>query len=354
MRINKVLAEGSRRGVISPDQEARLAAIAKEMAVDLPVLSIENAFYYLGGFAAISGITLYVTTGFERFTGLELAFIASAVMLASLFGSYTLLKKGTMIPAGILGALAVVATPLLVYGIQKHLGYWPTFGGRGEVGGYRSYHTLVGDQWLVMEIATLAVACAVLAVVRMPFLVMPVAVTLWYMCMDMADRVVNGQSGGMHVSYYETYRTMSIWFGLVVLAIGFMVDLVAHKKERGFAFWLYLSGMATFWGAVTSMDSTNELSKLMYCLMNVGFVLLAGVIRQWVFSVFGYAGIAMYMYHISTTLFKDEAMFPIACVFTGVLVMGAGFLWRKMGPQVIDSLRRSLAFDRPAGQVPAE
>jgi hypothetical protein len=343
--FSKVIAAGVERGVITPAQASELTTIGKEITDDTSVLSIANAFFYLGGVVAILGISLYVTWGFEQHSGLELAFIAAAIMAASFIGGVALLRKGTMVPAGILGTLAVVATPLLVYGIQKHLGYWPTYGGDGDVGSYRSYHTMVGDQWLIMEIATLVAAVAAISVIRMPFLVMPVSVTLWYLCMDLAQRVVHGQSDGYHPGYFETYRNMSLWFGLVVLAIGFATDLFLHKKERGFAFWLYLSGMATFWGALASMDSTNEVSKLMFCLLNVGFVLLSGVIRQGVFSWFGYVGIAMYMFHISTTIFKEAALFPIACVVTGLVFMVFGWLWKQFEPTVVGSVRRALSLD---------
>ena len=45
-------------------------------------------------------------------------------------------------------------------------------------------------------------------------------------------------------------------------------------NSRDYAFWLYLLGMLTFWGALSARESDSELAKAMYALLNVGFVFL--------------------------------------------------------------------------------
>ncbi len=59
------------------------------------------------------------------------------------------------------------------------LGFWA----EGRV--YRDYHTLVDWRWMLMELATLATGAALLWRYRLPFMVMPLALTFWYMSMDL-------------------------------------------------------------------------------------------------------------------------------------------------------------------------
>ena len=89
------------------------------------------------------------------------------------------LDRGLPIPAGITAAFVVVLTPLAVYGLQAALGWW------AEGLAYREYHTHIDWRWLLMELATLACGAVMLWRYRLPFLVMPIAITLWYMSMDL-------------------------------------------------------------------------------------------------------------------------------------------------------------------------
>ena len=75
---------------------------------------------------------------------------------------------------------AAALVPLAVYGLQNLLGWWP----EGEAA--RDYHRHIDGRWLMMELATLAAGAVMLWRFRLPFLVMPVAVTLWYLSMDLA------------------------------------------------------------------------------------------------------------------------------------------------------------------------
>jgi hypothetical protein len=69
-------------------------------------------------------------------------------------------------------AFVVALTPLAIYGLQVALGAWP------EGMDYRDYHRLIDWRWLLMELGTLAVGAVMLWRYPLPFLVMPVAVTL--------------------------------------------------------------------------------------------------------------------------------------------------------------------------------
>ena len=42
-----------------------------------------------------------------------------------------------------------------------------------------------------------------------------------------------------------------------------------------YAFWGYLFGLMAFWGGLSAMHSDSELNKVLYCLLNVGLVVLS-------------------------------------------------------------------------------
>src|SRR5207247_730974 len=123
----------------------------------------------------------------------------------------------------------------------------------------------------------------------LPFMLMPVAVTLWYMSMD----IVPFLFGADRVYDWEIRKFISLWFGLAMVLVAFWVDL-RSRLSRDYAFWLYLFGVLAFWGGLSLMKSGSELGKLGYCGINVAMILLGAVIGRRVFAVFGGLGVAGY------------------------------------------------------------
>ena len=101
------------------------------------------------------------------------------------------------------------------------------------------------------------------------------------------------------------------------------------KQERDYAFWLYVFGVMTFWGGLTSMDSDNELGKLVYFLINIGLVLGGVVIQRRVFTIFGAIGMFIYLMHLSNKIFRDSWLFPIALTLIGLVMVLLGVWWQK-------------------------
>ena len=67
------------------------------------------------------------------------------------------------------------------------------------------------------------------------------------------------------------------------------------------------------------------------------------------FSVFGAAGVAIYMGHLASKFFADIVMFPIACVVIGFLIIGLGYLWHKHEPRISAGLRRMVGVNEERG-----
>lgn len=305
-----------------------------------PSFSFTNTLYYFGGMLAIGAMTLFMTLGWELFGAWGVFALAVGYMAGALLVARNLMKQRLRTPAGVLATLAVCLVPLAAWALQVGLGLWPD----GAHDSYRDYHRYIDWRWLTLEFATLAAAVVMLWRFRLPFMVMPVAVTLWYLNMDVAHMLM--QKEGFD---WQFTRDVSLVFGLATCAIAVWVDLrtraATHPLNRqDFAFWLYLFGAIMFWGGMSLRDSDSEINKFIYALINVGLVFLGAAIGRRVFTVLGAIGVAVYLGYLSHRVFADSLLFPFALTLLGLGVVALGLWWQR---------REAAIHARLAGWLPA-
>ena len=310
-------------------------------AHEAPRFSFTHTLYYFGGMLAIGAATLFMTEGWRRQGPWGLAAIAAAYGALCVGLARRLDARRLEIPAGIVATLAVCMVPMTVWAVQQGLGLWP----QGGPGHYAGYHTHIDWRWITLELATLVATAVALWALRYPFLMMPLAVTLWYMSMDLARLVVAPDER----EAWAFYRDFSLFFGLAMTLLAFWVDARSRSRDPGapgslrdYAFWLYLLGMLTFWGALSARQSTSEVAKLMYALLNVGFVLLGAVLDRRVFTVCGGLGVALYLGDVSVRLFRDSLLFPLALTLVGLAVIGCGIGWQRREARIRARLWQAL------------
>lgn len=290
-----------------------------------PVFSFTNTLYYFGGMLAIGAMTLFMTLGWELFGAWGVFALAVGYFTGALLVASNLLDKGLRMPAGVLATLAVCLVPLAVWAFQSGIGLWP----EGPNDSYRDYHRYIDWRWLTLEFATLAAAVVLLVRFKLPFMVMPVAVTIWYLSMDVAHMLM--QKDGFD---WEFTRDVSLVFGLATCAIAVWVDLrsrtaASAEDRQDFAFWLYLFGAIMFWAGLSLRDSDSELGKLFYGLLNVFLVFLGAAIGRRVFTVLGALGVASYLGYLAYRVFADSLMFPFALTLLGLAVVALGIWWQR-------------------------
>jgi len=329
MEINRgLLKEASESGLLNEQQAAQLWTFLSERGRDAPSFRFTHVLYYLGGLIAIGAMSLFMTLGWERFGGWGLFFIALAYAGAGLWlTEYFLNRSRLPIPAGITAAFVVVLTPLAVYGLQAALGWWA----EGKV--FREYHTHIDWRWMFMEFATLASGTVMLWRYRLPFLVMPIAFTLWYMSMDLTPFL----SGDADLTW-ELRRFVSLWFGLLIVLLAFWVD-IRSRHGKDYAFWLYLFGVVAFWGGLSMMHSDSELSKFIYLCINLVMIVVGAMLSRRVFAVFGGLGAAGYVGHLAYDVFKDSMAFPFVLTILGLGVIYLGILWQRHEETIASRLR---------------
>ncbi len=338
MRVTRsMIEEAVAGGVLDNQQGHELWEFLVQREVETPSFRPAHILYYLGGLVAIGAMTLFMTLGWERFGGGGLVLISLAYCIFALvLTEFLLARRHLAIPAGITATLAIVMIPLAVYGTQHLLGYWPSEGTTGWA--YRDYHTRIDWRWAIMEFATLVAGVVAFWRYRLPFMVMPIAVTLWYMSMDLTPFLFGGDSSEF---FSDRGKLVSMYFGLAMTVLAFVVD-VRSGKTKDFAFWLYLFGVLTFWGGLSSMHSDSELNKFIYCCVNLLMIAIGATLSRRVFAVFGGLGVAFYLGHLSHTIFKDSMLFPVALTAIGLAIIGAGVYWQRHEAAIGERLRSFL------------
>ncbi|MBW4599777.1 MAG: hypothetical protein KME29_09210 [Calothrix sp. FI2-JRJ7] len=77
------------------------------------------------------------------------------------------------------------------------------------------------------------------------------------------------------------------------------------------------------------MGDSKEIQKFIYCLINLGLILLSIILRRKVFIVFGSMGVFGYLSHLAYTIFKDSILFPFALTVLGIFIIYVGVLYQK-------------------------
>ncbi|MBB5047066.1 hypothetical protein HNR60_001818 [Rhodopseudomonas rhenobacensis] len=320
------LTAATEAGIISSEQLTALRQFldARRNADDdgrsAPRFDLVHLLWYAGALVVMSAMGLFSTLAFAKMGGAALT--ATALVYAALFGAaghYLWYTKRLRTPGGLLIAVAVSMAPLAVYGVQDALGLWTEFGKPGTV---RDFYVWVKGSFVFMELATVAAALLALRFYRFPFIVLPMAIALWFFSMDIVPWITGTQLGN-----WEMARKVSIWFGLGVIAAAVVVNL---RQRRGdFAFWLYLFGVLTFWGGLTAASDGTELQKALYAALNVGFLLVSVVLARRVFAVFGTIGLAIYLGDLAEKIFRDSLLFPFALSLIGIAIIALGLYFHR-------------------------
>ncbi|HKJ70933.1 MAG TPA: DUF2157 domain-containing protein [Gammaproteobacteria bacterium] len=335
------LEAANRAGLLGPEQTARLAAFLEERQRGRPGFRMAHLLQYLGGLIAIGALTLFMNLGWERFGGWGLLAIAAAYAAASVVAAGALERRGHALAAGLLAALAVAVVPLGIYGLQVGLG-WLT---PGHESAYRAFHRYVDWRWLFMELGTLAAGAATLYRFRLPVLTLPVAVTGWYLGMDLAPFLFGPEPAAAPWSaQLELRGLVAIWMGIALAGIALWLDLRGGRRPD-FGFWLYLFGVLSFWGGLMMQHADSEWDRLGFLAINLALLGLGILLVRRVLAVFGGLGVALYLGHLAHDLFADSLLFPFALTAAGLLIVWLGLLWQRHEQDLIQGMQRRL----PAG-----
>jgi hypothetical protein len=320
------LRAAARAGAIGAAELERLTAFlharrpdqTQTEAVPAPSFDVAHLLWYAGALIVMGAMGLFSTLAFSRMGGQALTLTAVIYAVGFAWAGDHLWSKNLQTPGGLLITIAVSMAPLAVYGIQDHLGWWSSGGRPGSV---RDFYVWIKGSWIFMEIAAIVAGIVALRFYRFPFIVSIIGVALWFMSMDLTPWIF-----GTERFDWDMRRKVSMWFGLAMLAVAWIVD---YRRQGDFAFWLHFFGLLAFWGAVTATSASTEFSRALYCLLNVGLLLASVVLMRRAYAVFGTLGVSFYLGHLASVVFKDSLLFPFALSLIGIAVIAVGLLYHR-------------------------
>ena len=266
--------------------------------------------YYCGGTIIVGAMAFFFSLAWERVGGTGI--LALALTYSCLFGvlgPHLFHARKQYVAGGLLTVVAVCMVPLAVYGLERAVGWWP----QAAPGSHPNYYIWQKASWLFVELATLAAGGVALRFVRFPFLTAPIAIALWYLSLDLTPLLFGKKDFNGSQQLW-----VSVVFGACVLVAAYLVD---RRPRKDYAFWLYLIGLAAFWGGLSLMDSIGPWSRLGYFVINLMLIAASSLLDRRAFAVFGSFGVAGYLSYLALRLFKDTLFLPMA-----LTVIGAGVI----------------------------
>jgi hypothetical protein len=333
MKLSKEdLLWSAEQGLITKEQALRLWEALDRRKQKEPKFDLTHVLYYLGAFVVMGALGWLMNDAWTGLGGGALAVLACMYGLGFILAGRKLWHgQGLLTPGGILFTLAVWMTPLAVFGLQQATGWWLGL----EPGAYRDYYQWIKGGWFFMEAATIAAGLIALWFVKFPFLTFPIAFALWFMSMDLTP-LIYGQGQGWQG---DPQKIVSMIMGAAMIAGAYLVD---RRTREDYAFWGYLFGMAAFWGGLSLLDSHSELGRLIYGLINLGFIGIAVLFQRQVFLVFGAVGLFGYLAHLSFEVFRETMLFPVVLAGVGVLMIYGGVKYQKKRQSIQDGISRVL------------
>lgn len=326
----KDLARAVEAGLLTPEQQQALLGFLREQPQHQPGLQLAHVAFYLGALLIMGAMGWLLSEAWMRIGDAALLAVALAYIIVLTFAGLAMQRRGQPIPGGVLAAVAVSIVPLAIFALERLTGFWPLDDTQGD---YRDYYRYVQGGWLLMELATVCAGLLMLRLIPFPFIVMPIAVALWFMSMDLSE-LFHGET-----FTWEQRQHVSLWFGLGLLLVVLLID---GRTRQDYAFWGYLAGLLAFWGGLTSMNSDSEVGKALYCLINLVLMLVAVLLRRPMFMVFGALGVAAYLGYLSYEVFASSLLFPLVLSLIGLGVIGLGLLYQKHRERLSEKLRAAL------------
>ena len=218
-------------------------------------------------------------------------------------------------------------TPLAIYGFQMEY-QWRWWSEADELA-FRDYHYLIDWRWQLMELATLLGGTFLLWRYRLPFLTMPIAVTLWYMGMDLAPYLF-----GPEYDSWLRRTAVSVGSGLLIIGLALTVDIRGRRGHKDYAFWFHLFGALTMWVGLSGLYWDRSIRAAGYLASNLAMITAGALFLRPVFVVFGGLGITTCLIYLAYRDYLFSLEFPFVLTLT-LLFLGYTGLAISMWPNIV-------------------
>lgn len=337
----------TRADFVAADAAGKLQAGNPELLVEFMEQRYASATTFTFKHATVIGLMLvaagmvgyFALHNMHRITYEEWMVFFGFIILTSVVGSHVARRAGEHVFASTLAFLAVCATPTFVYCLQMKTGWCVSAEAMHHT--HHSYFTLVDSFWLPMELATIGMAAALFVWHRLPFVLMPTVVTIWFMSMDYSRLVIERFEAQPHDErmlrlYKDIFPNMSIKFGLVTIVVACLVRFF-DTTRRDMAYWLFVGSAWSYFAGITAKYAL-EYPNVAAHMHEYGFLcallfILGALTGRGAFLIGG-AGVMYYLGYLVDKRFAHMETFPlivaVLCIVAAVVVLFITKYWQAI------------------------
>lgn len=294
--------------------------------------NLTNLLWYAGALIVISAMGIFSTEAFARWGGGALTVTALVYGAAFAYtGQYFLRVRHIFVLGGLLITVAVSMAPLATYGIQDYFGWWS----HGDPGEYHDFFIWVRGSWVFMSLSAIAAGLVAFRLYKFPFILMIVAVALWFLSMDITPWLISDWPGpdDEYTLKYEHWERLaelrgivSTLFGVGLLLVVWFIDV---RLKADYTFWLHLAAALSITGGLFFWLTDDGFEWAMLCSASVVMLLVSVFLQRSVYTVFGGIGVSSYLGYLAFDIFDDVLIFSFVLTAVGVLVMYLGYMYYR-------------------------
>ena len=313
MITKAMLEQAAEQGLLREEQIAPLLAFFADK--NSPAFNTTTIFYYVG--AGLSSLALALLFGltWSRFGAIGLLSTALTGLVVLGVVLLKLRKSHYVIPSSLIAFLITLVVPVIVYSTQVLLGFWP------ESLDFLSHHHGFLHLVLIIEIVTVLAALGLLLITHYPLLLLSITATTYSLTLTVAHLML----GKM---FFDMASIITIWFGLVLIIIGLIVDIVT-RYTKDYAFWPYLIGMFCFWFVLMMRLMAGEVSDFFCFVINLLLIGFGITVSRKMFVIAGVIGCYFYVTHLVNQFVDDRWLVVGLFAVMGLGIIWLGIIWQK-------------------------
>ena len=337
--VGELIETAQARGVVDAAQAAMLTSIAAELdhAFRLPVASPglpserRRPFnpviiaYSAGALLVVFALGWFLAERWRDLGAWGVLAVSAGYAIAFAVTAATLARRGFTVASGLTATLAVAMTPVWTFALLRLAGEWPI---RASDDPLSQYEPWIATRWIILELATIAVALGTIR--RVPFftVALPIAAAFAALLVHVGTAL-----GDPYTAWYLGPFYLCV-VGTVMLAVAYEVDR-RQDPDEDYALWFYIAGVAVL--LVGYMQVWNRIGWWRHALplVAVAFVLAAIYLRRRVLLVAaGLAGFG-YLAYLAFDVFDGVLALPIALAGLGLLVIAATVWMQRRFPVLV-------------------
>jgi hypothetical protein len=275
-------------------------------------LNLVTIAYYFGAFMILLAYTFFLGLQWEDL-GRGGQTVAACGTVAGLWLIGSLLRRGYPIAGNLLVFAGTGVTALAVYSVLRLAGLWPE---SADAEAYRDFYRTIDGNWVILEVACIAVALVAAWWTRFPLLALLIGFWSWYLSMDLTE----AGTGHDDFAWGPVEWSVGAAVGLAMLAIG--VWLQRRHDTQEWSLWFYVFGHVAVLGnfGALALDGGTGLG-LLFLAVYLGFVVASVWLQSRVFLVFGALGCYAYVSNLAFDVFVGSLGFVFALALVGLLIV---------------------------------